>query len=131
MTKKAIVYLHTYILYEPIRQNYTLSMSLLDFQQEFNSEEVCLTFLEEQRWKNDRYCPHCGSYETYKYKDGRLFKCQDCRKQFTVKIGTIFSGSHISLTKWYYAIYVNTSLKKAISSIQLAKYLGITQKSAY
>lgn len=106
-------------------------MSFLDFQHEFKSEEVCLAFLEEQRWKNGRYCPHCGSYETYKYKDGKLFKCQDCRKQFTVKVGTIFSDSHISLTNWFYAIYLNTSLKKGISSIQLAKYLGITQKSAW
>jgi transposase-like protein len=106
-------------------------MSLLEFQAEFKDEETCLGFLAEQRWKNGRYCPHCGSYETYKYKDGKLFKCRDCKKQFTVKVGTIFSDSHVPLTKWFYAIYLNTSLKKGISSIQLAKYLGITQKSAW
>jgi transposase-like protein len=106
-------------------------MSLLDFQDQFKTEEACLTFLEEQRWKNGRFCPHCGSYETYKFKDGKLFKCQDCKKQFTVKVGTIFSDSHVPLTKWFYAIYLNTSLKKGISSIQLSKYLGITQKSAW
>lgn len=106
-------------------------MSLIDFQKQFNDEEVCLTFLEEQRWRNGRFCPHCGSYETYKFKDGKLFKCADCHKQFTVKVGTIFSDSHIPLSKWFYAIYLNTSLKKGISSIQLAKYLGITQKSAW
>lgn len=106
-------------------------MSFIDFQQQLQDEAACLTFLEEQRWKNGRFCPHCGSYETYKFKDGKLFKCQDCKKQFTVKVGTIFSDSHVPLTKWFYAIYLNTSLKKGISSIQLAKYLGITQKSAW
>jgi transposase-like protein len=106
-------------------------MSFIDFQKEFANEEVCLEFLEKQRWQNGRYCPHCGSYETYKFKNGKLFKCADCQKQFTVKVGTIFSDSHVPLTKWFYAIYLNTSLKKGISSIQLAKYLGITQKSAW
>jgi transposase-like protein len=106
-------------------------MSLLDFQEQFKSEEDCITFLEEQRWENGRFCPHCGSYETYKFKDGKLFKCKDCKKQFTVKVGTIFSDSHVPLKKWFYAIYLNTSLKKGISSVQLSKYLGITQKSAW
>lgn len=106
-------------------------MSLLDFQQEFNTEEACVAFLEQQRWKKGRFCPHCGSYRTYKFKDGKLFKCQDCKKQFTVKVGTIFSDSHVPLAKWFYAIYLNTSLKKGISSVQLSKYLGITQKSAW
>ncbi len=106
-------------------------MSLIDFQQQFHDESVCLKFLELQRWSKGRFCPHCGSYETYKFKDGKLFKCSDCKKQFTVKVGTIFSDSHIPLTKWFYAIYLNTSLKKGISSIQLAKYLGITQKTAW
>lgn len=106
-------------------------MSLIDFQAQFKDEATCLAFLESQRWKNGRFCPHCGSLATYKFKDGKLFKCQDCKKQFTVKVGTIFSDSHIPLTKWFYAIYLNTSLKKGISSIQLAKYLGITQKSAW
>ena len=66
-----------------------------------------------------------------KFADGKLFKCGDCRKKFTVKVGTMFSDSHISLQKWFYGIYLNTSLKKGISSVQLAKYLGITQKTAW
>ena len=106
-------------------------MSLIEFQTNFSTEEACLAYLEKMRWANGRYCPHCGSYETYKFKDGKLFKCADCKKQFTVKVGTIFSDSHIPLNKWFYAIYLNTSLKKGISSIQLAKYLEITQKSSW
>jgi transposase-like protein len=106
-------------------------MTLLDFNKQFPGEQACQDYLEQMRWADGRYCPHCGSYETYKFKDGRLFKCSDCKKQFTVKVGTIFSDSHVPLQKWFYAVYLNTSLKKGISSIQLAKYLGITQKSAW
>lgn len=109
-------------------------MSLFAFQQQFPDEASCLAFLETQRWGEDganRYCPHCGSVKTYKFADGKLFKCGDCRLKFTVKVGTMFSDSHIPLQKWFYAIYLNTSLKKGISSIQLAKYLGITQKTAW
>ena len=109
-------------------------MSLLTLQQAFPTDDICLAFLEQQRWGKDgknRYCPHCASVTTYKYKDGKLYKCADCHKQFTVTIGTVFEGSHLPLQKWFYAIYLNTSLKKGISSIQLAKYLEITQKSAW
>jgi len=104
---------------------------LLAFQKQFPDEATCLMFLEEQRWSNGRYCPHCGSLKSYKFADGKLFKCGDCRKKFTVKVGTMFSDSHVPLQKWFYAIYLNTSLKKGISSIQLAKYLDITQKTAW
>lgn len=109
-------------------------MSLFAFQQQFPDEASCLAFLETQRWGENsinRYCPHCGSLKSYKFADGKLFKCGDCRKKFTVKVGTMFSDSHIPLQKWFYAIYLNTSLKKGISSIQLAKYLGTTQKTAW
>jgi transposase-like protein len=109
-------------------------MSLFAFQQQFPDEASCLAFLETQRWGENgenRYCPHCGSLKSYRFTDGKLFKCGDCRKKFTVKVGTMFSDSHVPLQKWFYAIYLNTSLKKGISSIQLAKYLGITQKSAW
>lgn len=109
-------------------------MSLQDFQKQYGTEEQCQTALMEKRWGKDgngRYCPHCGSYATYAFKDGRLFKCKDCAKQFTVKVGTIFTDSKVPLTKWYLAIYLSTSLKKGISSVQLAKYIGTTQKTAW
>ena len=106
-------------------------MNLLEFQQKFGSEEACLAYLEQSRWPKDRYCPHCGSLKTYKFADGRLFKCGDCRKQFTAKVGTIFSDSKIPLYKWFLAIYLATSLKKGISSVQLSKYIGVTQKTSW
>jgi transposase-like protein len=92
-------------------------MSLFALQQQLPDEAACLAFLETQRWGENginRSCPHCGSLKTYKFADGKLCKCGDCRKKFTVKVGTMFSDSHISLQKWFYAIYLNTSLKKGI-----------------
>lgn len=106
-------------------------MNLISFYEQFPNEEACLKYLEEMRWSEGRYCPHCGSYETYKFQDGKLFKCSDCNKQFTVKVGTIFSDSHLPLQKWFLAAYLVSSLKKGISSITIAKYLDITQKSAW
>lgn len=112
-----------------------------------------MDFLEIQRWgenSKNRYCPHCGSLRTYKFKEvtvysrkkiekgkipehkyRRVYKCGDCRKQFTPTVGTIFEGSHIPLSKWFWAIYLNASMKKGISSLQLSKMLDITQKASW
>jgi transposase-like protein len=109
-------------------------MTLFDFQRQFPDDTACLTYLEKQRWGDDaskRSCPNCGSAKSYSFTTRKLYKCAACRKQFTATVGTVFEGSHIPLQKWFYAAFLNTSLKKGISSIQLAKYLGITQKSAW
>ncbi|MGI8636075.1 MAG: IS1595 family transposase [Segetibacter sp.] len=106
-------------------------MNLVEFQQKFSSEQECLNYLEKARWGDKAICPHCGSIKTYRFKSGVLFKCGDCRKQFTAKVGTIFSDSKVPLYKWFLAIYLATSLKKGISSVQLSKYAGVTQKTAW
>jgi transposase-like protein len=83
------------------------------------------------RWNGQPVCPHCGHDVAYKFATGTYYKCKACRKKFTVTIGTIFEDTKISLCKWFIAIYIFTSHKKGISSCQLAKDLGITQKSAW
>lgn len=106
--------------------------NLVEFYNRFGDEQACRDYLEKARWGDKITCPHCGVVgNAYKYKDGRLYKCKDCRKQFTVRVGTIFEDSKLPLQKWFLAIYLATSLKKGISSIQLSKYLGITQKTAW
>lgn len=106
--------------------------NLIEFYSRFGDEQACRDYLENARWGDEVTCPKCGVVgEAYKYSDGRLFKCGACRKQFTVRVGTIFEDSKLPLQKWFLAIYLATSLKKGISSIQLSKYLGITQKSAW
>jgi len=106
--------------------------NLLTFYSKFKDEQTCRDYLAELRWNGRIICPHCGSIDSsYRYKDGKLFKCRACQKQFTVRVGTIFEDSQLPLQKWFLAIYLATSLKSGISSIQLSKYLGITQKSAW
>lgn len=120
-----------YTVDKPKQIHYTVNMNLIEFQQKYGTEETCLAHLESSRWNNGRYCPHCGGYKTYKFANGKLFKCGDCRKQFTIKVGTMFTDSHVPLHKWYLALYLAFSLKKGISSIQLSKYLDVTQGTAW
>lgn len=105
--------------------------NLVECLQYFSDENKCLQHLKEQRWKDGVYCPHCGTTKVYEFSDGKRYKCSACRKQFTAKVGTIFEGTKISLQKWYAAIYLITSHKKGISSLQLHRDLGVTQKTAW
>ncbi|MCE6988143.1 transposase [Dyadobacter sp. CY323] len=105
--------------------------SLLDLVTYFDTEAKCLKYLESKRWDVAPTCPHCGHSKIYRFSDGKRFKCASCREQFTAKAGTILEDSKIPLRKWYIAIHLVTAHKKGISSYQLAKDLGVTQKSAW
>ncbi len=107
--------------------------SLLQFTQKFATVEACLKHLEETRWPDGAYCPHCGgSEQIYHYSDGRRHKCGKCRRIFRIITGTIFSDSPIKLLpKWFAAIWLDTCHVKGISSVQLAKDIGVTQKTAW
>jgi len=107
--------------------------NLINFYKQFPDEQACRDFLQNARWGSVTMCPKCGVSDTkiYKLKDSRLLKCATCRRPFSVRVGTVFEDSALPLQSWFLAIYLCTSLKKGISSVQLAKYLGITQKSAW
>jgi predicted RNA-binding Zn-ribbon protein involved in translation (DUF1610 family) len=102
--------------------------NLIGFYQRFATEDACIDYLEEARWHGSPICPHCGSVSVYRCKSRRIL---NCTKQFTARIGTIFEESRLPLQKWYLAIWLLTSHKKGVSSIQIGKHLGITQKSAW
>lgn len=106
--------------------------NLIQFYQKFGTEEQCQDFLFKNRWANGVTCPKCGEIDvkTYKLASGR-YKCASCRSAFTVRAGSIFEESPVPLQKWFLAIYLCGSLKKGISSIQLSKYIGVTQKTAW
>lgn len=106
----------------------------MDLLKYFANEQVCRDYLEMIRWGGGEIeCPYkdCGHGKVCKYSDGKRYKCNACNRQFSVRVGTIFEDSKISLQKWYAAIYLITSHKKGISSLQLHRDLGITQKSAW
>jgi transposase-like protein len=106
--------------------------SLLDMLKVFSDEQKCIDHLAAVRWKNGIFCPHCGSVrKVHKFSDNRRYKCADCLQQFTVKVGTVFEDSKLPLQKWFMAFYLVTSHKKGISSMQLAKDITVTQKTAW
>ncbi len=107
------------------------TISTYEFFKLYPDEKSAITYLEGRRWKKSIICPHCDSKRTSRQKDYQYHQCKDCRKKFTVRTGTIFERSHISLEKWLYAMYLLQTARKGISSLQLSKEIGITQKSAW
>jgi transposase-like protein len=97
----------------------------------FEKEETCIKYYEKLRWNGNPVCPHCHSEKPYVTTRGYKCSNNECNKKFTVKVGTIFENSKIKFQIWFAAIYLCTSSKKGISSVQLAEQLGITQKTAW
>lgn len=105
--------------------------SLFDLLQAFPTEKSCIKYLEQQRWLNSKpISPYDSSSKVYKRGDG-MYRCKNTGKNFNVRIGTIFEGSKVPLRKWFIAIFLISSNKKGISSVQLAKYISVTQKTAW
>lgn len=99
----------------------------------FSDDLVCVEFVAMLRWSGDAVCIHCGSESVGFLKTRKIFKCKnkECRKQFSVKVGTIFEDSPISLGQWLTAIWMIANCKNGISSYELHRAIGITQKSAW
>jgi ISXO2-like transposase domain/Transposase zinc-ribbon domain len=96
-------------------------------------EQTCRNYLAKQRWNDKPVCPYCNCNTTYVIEKGKRFKCgnPECYKKFSVITGTFFEASKLALTKWLPAVYFITAHKKGISSYQLAKNIGTSQKTAW
>ena len=107
-------------------------VSLIEFTQRFATVEACIEHLESIRFKDGEFCPHCGIVgKIYHCKDWR-YSCSDCGRDFRIIYGTMFGDSQIKmLPKWFAAIWIETNHSKGISSVQLAKMIGTTQKTAW
>lgn len=106
--------------------------SLYDMMRAFPTEDSCIMHLERLRWPKGIICPCCGSSrKIYRVSRGSIYKCSDCRKPFSVRKGTIFEESRLPLRKWFAAAWLVTSNRKGISSCQLAREVGVTQKTAW
>ena len=102
----------------------------------FHDEAAAFAKLEEIVWPNGPVCPHCGGVERIGKLEGQtarpgLRKCYQCRKQFTVKVGTVFESSHVPLHKWFQACYLMCASKKGFSAHQLHRTLEVTYKTAW
>ncbi|MBZ5557535.1 MAG: IS1595 family transposase [Acidobacteriia bacterium] len=115
----------------------TLNLSKL--AKYFSDEDAARALLEDMRWGNNPTCPHCGGLNPYRLvarKPGAktrkgLWKCSQCRKQFTVTVGTVFEDSRIPISKWLLAIHLIGSSKKGMSAHQIHRNLGISYKAAW
>jgi transposase-like protein len=102
----------------------------------FHNEEAAYAYVEARIWPEGPACPHCGGVERISKMGGKstrigAYKCYQCRKPFTVKIGTIFEASHVPMNVWLQAMYLIAGSKKGISSNQLHRTLGVTLKTAW
>jgi transposase-like protein len=93
--------------------------------------EAARLYIEARRWPDGAVCPHCGGPKRITSRKGGYYRCNSCKEDFTVRTGTIFERSHVPLHKWIYAMYLLMTVRKGVSSTQLAKEIGITQKSAW
>jgi len=112
-----------------------MSKSVLNAKH-FHDEQAAYKFVEARVWPNGPICPHCGGVERISKMQGEstrigTYKCYQCRKKFTVKVGTIFESSHIELKVWLQAMFLMSSSKKGISANQLHRTLGVTLKTAW
>src|ERR1700754_4974631 len=106
--------------------------NLKELLSHLKDESVCRRYMEQMRWGNTPICPHCQKDKPYKLKDGKTYRCRakGCKKDFTVTVGTVFENSKVPLSTWIAATWILSAHKKGISSLQLSRDLGITQKTA-
>jgi len=110
--------------------NDNVTISTFQLFKMFPDAESTRLYLEARRWKNGVRCAACNSERVGQHSPG-YYRCNACKEAFTVRTGTIFERSHVPLHKWLYAMYLLVTARKGISSIQLSKEIGITQKSAW
>lgn len=97
----------------------------------FPDEATARTYIEGRRWPNGVICPNCQEAKRITARKDGFYRCNACKVDFTCRTGTIFERSHIPLHKWIYAMYLLMTARKGVSSLQLGKEIGVTQKSAW
>lgn len=105
---------------------------IIQFMRRFPDEASCIKYFEKVKYEGgEPFCDHCGHDKVYRFNNGKTYKCAACRKKFSIKTGTIFEDSKLSLHVWFMAIYLLCNFKKGISSHELSRQLSITQKTAW
>src|SRR5579864_4496840 len=120
----------------------TTTGTLSTLAKHFTNEDAAIAKLESIRWPNGAACPHCGGADPHRVKVGKaqqgkrgarkgLWRCTQCQRQFTVKVGTVFEQSHIPVSKWLLAIHLLAASKEGMSAHQLHRMLGMTYRAAW
>ncbi len=107
--------------------------TLLEAIRYFSDLDVATEYFAKARWPEAPVCPACGTMDERHYylKTRRVWKCRECKKQFSVKVGTVMEDSPIGLDKWLSAMWMLVNCKNGISSYELARDLGVQQKTAW
>ncbi len=111
--------------------NEPLPTNLMEAAKYFSDPMVCLQAVAAIKWPNGPVCPKCGSKRLSFLRTRLMWKCLECKKQFSVKVGTIFEDSPIGLDKWIMAMWMLANCKNGISSYGVARDLKVTQKTAW
>lgn len=110
-------------------------MNIDEFNAQFSNETICRQFFEAARWPDGRICPHCSYNVSYaiKVKDPLQdrYECKRCKRQFTVTTKTALHSTKLPLRKWLQAMYLIVSSSKGISSVILARWIGVRQPTAW
>ena len=107
-------------------------ITLMQLADMFPTEDAARDWFESQVWPNGRTCPRCGSDRTHEASHAKMpYRCSDCRAYFSVKTGTALEGSKVPLRKWAFAIYLEVTSLKGVSSMKLHRDIGVTQKTAW
>lgn len=114
-----------------MKRNNDLPQTLIEVIRYFSDPDIALMFMAALRWPDGPECPRCESKEYSFLSTRRVWKCKECKKQYTVKQGSIMEDSPIGLDKWLCAIWLIANCKNGISSYEVARDLGITQKSGW
>ncbi|HRV81336.1 MAG: IS1595 family transposase [Planctomycetes bacterium] len=105
--------------------------TLLEAVTYFADADVAFEFVKSLRWSDGPICPGCDSDSVAQLSTRKTFKCRSCKKQFSIKVGTIFEDSPISLSKWLPAMWLIVNCKNGVSSYELARAIKVTQKTAW
>ncbi|QIN82738.1 IS1595 family transposase [Rubrobacter tropicus] len=97
----------------------------------FSDLDVATAYFAKLRWPEGPVCPKCDGKDHYHLKTRRVWKCKACKKQFSAKVGTVFEDSPIGLDKWLPAVWLIVNAKNGVSSYEIARSLGVTQKTAW
>jgi transposase-like protein len=112
-------------------ENNPVPQTLIESVRQFSDPDACLNFMIELRWPNGVSCPRCQALDPHFISTRKMWRCNGCKKQFSVKVGTIFEDSPLGLDKWLAAVWLITNAKNGISSYEIHRAIKVTQKSAW
>jgi transposase-like protein len=115
-----------------MKRDNKLPQTLIEAVRYFSDVDRCIEFMANLRWADGKAeCPRCGHGETYYLAKRRVWKCKGCSKQFSIKVGTVMEDSPITLDKWLSAMWMIVNAKNGISSYEIHRAVGVTQRSAW